>query len=169
MSVSLYQVTVPSHIQMLLSLSKILDKAIAYCEENEIKPEVVVNYRLSPNMAALPRQIQIATDTAKGSGARLTGATPPSYEDNETTFEELKERLTKTIDFLKSLDASAFEGAEEKQVELKLPNRTLEFTGLNYVNHFVNPNFYFHVTTAYAILRHAGVPLGKLDYLGGQL
>ncbi|MCG8673235.1 MAG: DUF1993 domain-containing protein [Pseudomonadales bacterium] len=169
MSVSLYQVTVPSHIHMLSSLSTILDKAIAYCEEKKIKPEVVVNYRLAADMAALPKQIQIATDTAKGAGARLTGATPPSYEDNEETFDELKERLAKTIDFLKSLDASAFAGAEDKQIELKLPSRTLEFTGLNYVNHFVNPNFYFHVTTAYAILRHAGVPLGKLDYLGGQL
>lgn len=92
----------------------------------------------------------------------------PSYEDNETTLAELKARLAKTIEFLKTLDPAAFEGAEDKTVELKLPKRTIEFTGLNYVNHFVNPNFYFHVTTAYAILRHAGVPIGKLDFLGGR-
>lgn len=168
MSVSLYQITVPSHIHALNNLSAILDKAADYCEEKGIKEEVLVNYRLAPDMAALPRQIQIASDTAKGAGARLSGAEMPSYEDNEATIEELKARLQKTIDYLKTLSPEDYEGAEDKEVELKLPSRTIEFTGLSYVNHFVNPNFYFHVTTAYAILRHAGVPLGKLDYLGGR-
>lgn len=168
MSISIYQTTIPSYISSLNNLASILDKALEFCEQKQIDPEVLINYRLAADMAALPRQIQIATDTAKGCGARLAGVEPPKYEDNESTFEELKERVNKTIEYLKSLDFEQFEGAEDKDVELKLPNRTIEFTGLNYVNHFVNPNFYFHVTTAYCILRHAGVPIGKMDYLGGR-
>lgn len=168
MSISIYQTTIPAFINSLQNLEAILNKALSFCEEKDIDPQVLLNYRLAVDMAALPKQIQIATDTAKGCGARLTGTEPPKYEDKETTFEELKERLGKTIDYLKSLDFAQFEGAEEKQVELKLPSRTIEFSGINYVNHFVTPNFYFHVTTAYCILRHAGVPLGKMDYLGGS-
>ena len=168
MSISLYQATIPVYISGLNNLSSILDKAVAYAEEKGISLDVLINYRLAADMHALPRQIQIATDTAKGCGARLTGAEPPSYEDNEKTFPELKERIAKTVDYLKSLDFEKFEGAEERHVELKMPRRTIEFTGLNYVNHFVTPNFFFHVTTAYCILRHAGVSIGKMDFLGGN-
>ena len=167
MSISLYQTTIPGLINSLQNLESILNKAQSFCEERDIKPEVLVNYRLAADMAPLPKQIQIATDTAKGCGARLSGTEAPKYADDETTFEELKARIAKTVEYLKSLDFALFEGVEDKHVELKLPSRTIEFTGLNYVNHFVIPNFYFHITTAYCILRHAGVPIGKMDYLGG--
>lgn len=168
MSISIYQTTIPVYINALNNLASILDKAVAYAEEKGIDENVLVNYRLAADMHGLPRQIQIATDTAKGCGARLSGAEPPSYEDNETSFPELKERIQKTIDYLKSLDFGDFEGAEERHIELKLPKRTIDFNGLSYVNHFVTPNFFFHVTAAYCILRHAGVAIGKMDFLGGQ-
>lgn len=168
MSISIYQTTIPAFINALNNLASILDKAVAHAEKKEIELDVLLNYRLAADMAALPKQIQIATDTAKGCGARLTGQEPPKYEDNESSFPELKSRIEKTVDYLKGLDFAQFEGAEERKVQLKLPNRTIDFSGLNYVNHFVTPNFYFHVTTAYCILRHAGVPIGKMDYLGGS-
>ena len=168
MSMSIYQTTIPVYINALNNLSSILDKAAAYAEEKGIDLEVLANYRLAVDMYPLPRHVQIATDTAKGCGARLTGVEPPSYEDNEASFPELKQRIEKTVDYLKSLDFGDFEGAEDREVELKLPNRSIEFSGLNYVNHFVTPNFFFHVTTAYCILRHAGVPVGKMDFLGGK-
>ncbi|MDX1695672.1 MAG: DUF1993 domain-containing protein [Ketobacteraceae bacterium] len=168
MSISIYQTTIPVYINALNNLSSILDKAVAYADEKGIDLDVLVNYRLAVDMHSLPRQVQIATDTAKGCGARLTGVEPPVYEDTETTFPELKQRIEKTVDYLKSLDFGEFEGAEEREVQLKLPSRTIDFNGLSYVNHFVTPNFFFHITTAYCILRHAGVPVGKMDFLGGK-
>lgn len=168
MNVSMYQTTLPGYIRALKNLDAILDKAATFCEEKNIKPDVLVNYRLAPDMHPLTTQIQIASDTAKGCAARLSGVEPPKYEDNETTLPELKARIAKTIDFLKSVSPEAIDGTEDKDIQLKFPNATLDFKGLDYVVHFVTPNFYFHVTTAYAILRHAGVPLSKYDYLGGR-
>ena len=123
--------------------------------------------RLASDMLPLKAQVYIATDGAKGCGARLAGVEIPKYEDTETSFADLRARCAKTIAFLKSLDRAAFKGAEDKQVVLKFPNTTFEFNGADYVGKFVLPNVYFHITTAYGILRNKGVALGKSDYLGG--
>jgi hypothetical protein len=146
---------------MLGSLNSVLGKGEA---QGGIDPG---DARLAPDMLPLKNQVYIATDTAKGCGARLAGVEIPKYEDVETTFPELKARIAKTIAFLKSLDPKAFDGAEKTPVVLKFPNATMEFDGKSYVNNFVLPNIYFHITTAYGILRNKGVPLGKRDYLGG--
>src|SRR5258708_21399963 len=127
-----------------------------------------VDARLAPDMLPLKAQVYIATDTAKGCGARLAGVEIPKYEDSETTFAELQARVAKTIAFLKTLDRRAFTGSESKEIVLKFPNVTFEFSGADYVGKFVLPNAYFHITTAYAILRNRGVALGKGDYLSGQ-
>ncbi len=163
---SMYRITLPSFIHALNSLNRILDKAIAFSEQKNIDSIVLVNTRLAPDMLPLANQIQIACDTAKGCGARLSGVEAPKYEDNEKTITELKERIDKTIAFLKSLEPTQIDGTEEKRVELKFPSFTMEFSGMDYVNQFALPNFYFHMTTAYNILRHCGVELGKRDFLG---
>ena len=162
MSISIYDVSIPPLIHMLGSLSSILAKADAHggIDANDA--------RLAPDMLPLKNQVYIATDGAKGCGARLAGVEIPKFEDTETTFPELQARVAKTIAFLKSLDKNAFEGAETKDIVLKFPNSTFEFTGSSYVQNFVLPNTYFHITVAYAILRSRGVVLGKGDYLGGQ-
>jgi hypothetical protein len=118
-------------------------------------------------MLPFVKQVQIATDTAKGAAARLGGVDVPAYPDDEATFAELHQRLQKTIDFMESVDAAGFAGSETREIVLKFPSRTIEFTGLNYLTGFAIPNLFFHVTTAYAILRHSGAPLGKTDFLGG--
>lgn len=166
MSISMYQVSVPVFIRMLNNLSNLLKKGEEYAEAKNIAPEVIINSRLYPNMFPLSRQIQIASDAAKGCGARLAGQKPPSYEDNEKTFPELYERINKTISFLDTLTPEQIDGSEERTIELKLPKYEVTFTGLLFLLHFSMPQFYFHVTTAYDILRHNGVELGKLDYLG---
>ena len=122
--------------------------------------------RLAPDMYNLIRQVQVSTDMAKGCGGRLAGAEIPKFEDTETSFAELQDRLTRAVTFLKGLDRSAFDGAEDKAVTLKFPNAEFHFNGRDYLNNFAMPNVYFHITTAYAILRHKGVPLGKPDFLG---
>jgi hypothetical protein len=161
MAYDIYDATVPSLIHMLGSLSNVLSKGDAH---GGIDPNEA---RLAPDMLPLKAQVYIATDGAKGCGARLAGADIPKYEDVETTFPELKARVTKTIAFLKTLDRKSFAGAENKEIVLKFPNTTLEYRGGDYVNKFVLPNVYFHITIAYAILRNRGVVLGKPDYLGG--
>ena len=161
MSYSLYDATIPPMIHMLGSLSSILAKGEAH---GGIDPNEA---RLAPDMLPLKAQVTIASDTAKGAGARLAGVEIPKFEDTETTFAELKARVAKTVDFLKSLDKKAFDGAGERQIVLKFPKNTFEFTGVDYANKFVLPNVYFHITAAYAILRNRGVALGKSDYLGG--
>jgi hypothetical protein len=118
-------------------------------------------------MHPFTRQIQIASDSAKGAGARLSGGEAPSFPDTETTFPELQARIAKTIDFLKSVDPSKLAGAENRNVELKTPNRTFNLTGAQFITGFALPNFFFHVTTAYGLLRHKGIEIGKMDYLGG--
>ena len=165
MSLTMHQAAVPPVIRTLNALSAILDKAAAHCEARKIDPSVLLNYRLAPDMYPLARQIQVVTDQAKGMAARLGGAEVPSYADTETTFDELRARLAKTIDFVQSISPEAFEGSEDRQITLKMRvERT--FSGRDYAFGFVLPNFYFHAATAYDILRHAGVELSKMDFMG---
>jgi len=165
--INMYAATVPVVLNGLNNLKKILTKAETWAAEKGVKEETVLNARLALDMLPFSKQIQLVSDTAKGAAARLSGVDVPSYADTETTFAELHERLQKTIDFVKSVDATGFEGSESRQIVMTFPSRTMEFTGLAYLTGFAIPNFFFHVTTAYAILRHSGVPLGKPDFLGG--
>ncbi|MGH9906131.1 MAG: DUF1993 domain-containing protein [Pyrinomonadaceae bacterium] len=166
MTISMYQASVPASIRMLNNLSAILEKAAAHAEAKKIDPAVLTNSRLYPDMLPLARQIHIATDQAKGCGARLAGVEPPKFEDKETTFPELIARIEKTISFLRELKPEQIDGSEEKTITLQVRNNTLTFEGMPYLLNFALPNFYFHVTTAYDILRHCGVEIGKRDYLG---
>ena len=161
MAYDIYDASIPPLIHMLGGLATILSKGEAH---GGIDP---AEARLAPDMLPLKAQVYIATDGAKGCGARLAGVEIPKYEDTETSFAELRARVTKTIAFLKTLDRKSFAGAENKEIILKFPSATLEYKGGDYVNKFVLPNVYFHITTAYGILRNLGVKLGKPDYLGG--
>mgnify|MGYP001230990173 CR=1 FL=1 len=163
---SLYDASVPVLIRGLNNLSAILDKAEAHAAAGGPSTDVLAEMRLAPDMLPLARQIHLASDSAKGCGARLAGVPVPSYPDTEKTFAELKQRIARTVDFLEGLDAAQVDGAEDRTVTLKLGGKDVAFTARDYLFGFVVPNFFFHVTTAYAILRHAGVPLGKRDYLG---
>ena len=167
MSQFMYQATVPVMVRMLGNLKKILKKAEKHAAAKKIQPEVLLNARLSPDMFPLTRQIQIATDTAKGCAARLAGKKIPVYKDTEKTFSQLYQRLDRTMAFLKKAPRKDIAGSENREIVLQFPSMTLKFTGEEYLYRFVLPNFYFHVTTAYAILRHSGVAIGKRDYLGG--
>lgn len=160
------QASTPAVLRTLDSLASILDKAIAFCEMRKIDPSVLVNYRLYPDMFPLSRQVQIACDSAKGMAARLGGKDVPSFPDTEGTLVELIARIKKTTDFVKSVPASAIDGSEGKEIVLKIGGNEMKFTGRDYLLSFVLPNFYFHVTAAYAILRHCGVEIGKKDFLG---
>lgn len=166
MSMSMYDASVPALVRALTNLSAILDKAAAYAAARKIDPAVLLQARLFPDMLPLTRQVQIACDTAKGAAARLAAVEIPKHEDNETTLTELKQRIAKTLDFIKSLSAAQFKDAEGRAIELKFPSITLHFVGSRYLTDFVLPNLYFHVSIAYALLRHNGVELGKSDYLG---
>ena len=166
MALSLFDVSIPVLVRGLSNLSIIIDKAAAHAEAKKLDATALAQARLFPDMFPLTRQVQITCDTAKGAAGRLAGIDTPKHEDNETTLPELKQRIAKTLDFIKGVKASQLEGAETRSIELKGPNRTLTFTGLSYVNNFVLPNFYFHESIAYAILRHNGVEVGKADYLG---
>ena len=163
----LYESSVPVFIHFLRSLSAILKKGEAHCAAKKIDPAVMLGMRLAPDMFPLSRQVQIASDAAKGAGARLAGVAVPSFPDEEKTFEELQARISKTIDFLSGLSKEQFEGGEARAISLKAGGRELTFTGAAYLETWAKPNFYFHATTAYAILRHGGVELGKSDYLAG--
>jgi uncharacterized protein len=165
MSLSMYQASIPAFFQMLNNLSVILDKADAHARNHEIDPEVL-NYRLAPDMLPFVRQIQIAADLAKGSAARLAGVEVPKHDDTEKTFADLKARLTKTATFVQSFKPGDIEGSEDREISLKLGEHAMSFKGQPYLVHFVMPNFYFHCTTAYDILRHCGVELGKRDFIG---
>jgi hypothetical protein len=169
MTISMYQASVPTLVRGLTNLNTILGKAQAHAAAKQIEPSVFVNARLYPDMLPLVGQVFIATDTAKGCAARLAGVDAPKYDDVEATFDELIARVQKTIDYLKEFDAAPFEGAESRTVTLKMRNGPVEFTGISYLQNFALPNFYFHITTAYDILRHHGVELGKLDFLGSPL
>ena len=166
MSLSLYHVSAPELARMLGNLKGILQKAEAYADAKKIEHQVLLQARLYPDMFPLLRQVQTACDNAKGGAARLAGAAVPVHEDNEKSFADLYARIDKTVAFIQTLNAAQFEGAEDRKIELVFPGITLNFTGLSYLNTFVLPNFYFHATTVYAILRHNGVELGKMDFLG---
>jgi len=166
MAFTLYQAAVPPVVQILDALTAILDKAAAFCEERKIDPAVLITDRLAPDMFPFARQIQIATDQAKGMAARLAGIEVPSFSDTETSFAELKARIAKTLDFVKSIAPSQVEGAESREILLNLAGTEVKFTGERFLINFALPNFYFHATTAYDILRHNGVPLGKRNFLG---
>lgn len=168
MAITIYDQFVPVFSQMLSALDNVLGKAEGDAAVRKIDPEVFLNARLAPDMLSFTRQVQIATDQAKGAASRLTGQDPPKWADDEKTFADLHARIAKTIAHLQSVKPDQFEGAEARTVELKFPNASFSFTGKDYWLKFVIPNFYFHYTTAYAILRHNGVPIGKGDFLGGR-
>lgn len=168
MSISMYQASVPVFTHMLGALSHVLSKGETNAAERKIDPAVLLNARLAPDMFPLKGQIQLASDHAKGAPSRLTGREMPRYEDNEETFAELQARIAKTRDYLATFAESDFEGAEERPITIKGRLRELNFTGLEYLQNFALPNFFFHVTTAYDILRHNGVPLSKVDFLSGR-
>jgi len=164
---NMYDASVPVFTHFLRSLSAILKKAEAHCAAKKIDPSIILSARLAPDMFALTRQVQIASDAAKGAGARLTGIAVPSWPDEEKTFDELQARIAKTIEFLASLKPEQFAGAETRDIMIKAGGRELNFKGFTYLETYAKPNFYFHVTTAYAILRHNGIELGKPDFLAG--
>jgi hypothetical protein len=166
MNISMYNASVPVFVRMLRNLAAFLAKAEAHATERKIDPAVLLGCRLSPDMFPLARQVQIASDSAKGGAARLAGVEVPSYADEEKTFGELVERCNKTVAFLEGLDEKAFAGSEDREVSWQTRSGAKSMVGLPYLLNQVLPNFYFHVTTAYAILRHNGVPLGKKDFLG---
>jgi hypoxanthine-DNA glycosylase len=165
MSISLYQIAVPPVVKILRNLNTILDKAAAHCTAKKIDPTVLLTSRLFPDMFAFTRQIQITTDQAKGMAARLAGVEVPSYADTEASFDDLKDRISRTVAFIESLPAENFEGAETRPIHLKFGTNEFNFIGLGYLTDFVLPNFYFHATTAYDILRHNGVDIGKRDFV----
>lgn len=162
----MYQASVPPIIKTLSNLRTLLEKAASHTEAKKIEPSVLINARLYPDMFPLSRQVQIATDMAKGAASRLAGQEVPKYEDNEATFSELVARLDKTIALLECFKPEDIDGSEDNTITLPMRDRTLTFKGQPYLIDYVLPNIYFHVTTAYAILRHNGVEIGKKDYLG---
>jgi hypothetical protein len=166
MSLSMYQASVPVFLRALGTLSAILHKAAAHAEAKKIDPSVLVNARLYPDMLPLTRQIQIATDHARGAGARLAGLERPAYPDTEASFDELQERIAKTVAYLKTLKPEQIDGSEQRAVTIPTRGNDMQFHGQPYLLDFAFPNFWFHAVTAYAILRHCGVEIGKQDFLG---
>lgn len=166
MSVSLYDVSVPIFTLSLSNLAVILDKAAGHAEVKKVDPKVLPGARLIIDMLPLSSQIQIACDTAKGAAARLAGIEVPKHEDTEATLAELQARVAKTLEFIKTIEPEQLQGAETREIVLQFPQSSLKFTGINYLTNFALPNFFFHVTMAYALLRKNGVDLGKRDFLG---
>ena len=162
----MYQASVPVFVRALNNLAAILEKAAAHSEVRKIDPAVLINFRLYPDMLPLAKQIQIASDSAKGGVARLAGSEPPKYEDNEASIPELVARLRKTVAYLESIKPEQLDGSEDKTVTWKTQTSTRTMQGMPYLLSHVTPNVYFHVTTAYAILRHCGLEIGKQDFLG---
>lgn len=166
MAFSMSRASIPVFEIGLNALSANLDKAAAFAAAKKIDSAVLVSTRLAPDMFPLSRQIQIATDQAKNGSARLAGVEAPKYEDNETTIDQLKARIAKTVAYIKTLDARQIDGAADRQISFPVGPNKGQMKGDDYLNHFVLPNFYFHITTAYDILRHCGVEVGKRDFLG---
>lgn len=166
MQISMYQATVPPITHSLNNLIAILEKGAAHAEAKKIDPTVLINSRLYPDMFPLGKQVQIASDIARRGVARLAGVEPPAFADKETTFPELIDRLQRTIAYLNTLTPEQIDGSEEKAIDLPVGAETMTFQGMPFLLYFVHPNVYFHVTTAYDILRHNGVELGKMDFLG---
>lgn len=166
MTISMYQVAVPSLVRSLNNLVTILEKGAIHAEAKKIDPSILIASRLSPDMLPLSRQVHIASDIARRGVARLAGVEAPAIEDNETTFAELGDRLRNVVSFIESFTPEQIDGSEEKVITLSIGKETMTFAGQSYLLFFVLPNVYFHVTTAYDILRHCGVELGKRDFLG---
>ena len=168
MPYSMSQAALPTLEIGLKALSALLDKADAYAVAKKVDPAVLLNTRLAPDMFSLTGQVQMATDLAKNGVSRLAGVEPPRFEDTEKTLEQLKERIAKTVTYVKSIDATQIDASAQRQLSFPLgPKNKGEMNAADYLNHFLLPNFYFHLTTAYDILRHCGVELSKPDYLGG--
>ena len=168
MTISMSNSSIPVCTLMLTNLSHLLDKAQAFAQAKKIDPSVLVNDRLAPDMFAFARQVQISCDAAKNGLARLAGVEPPKFEDHEKTIDELKTRIQQTLDFIATIDAAKVDGTEAKEITFPAgPNVTRTMKGQDYLLKWMLPNLFFHVTTAYGILRHNGVDVGKLDYLLG--
>ena len=167
MTVSMYKISVPIFIQFLTSLSAVLDKTAAYAEAKKVEPSVLLNTRLAPDMFPLGRQVRAATDHAVNACGRLAGVELPTLPNADSTIPELKDRIAKTIDFLKGLKPAQIDGSEDKEIKIPFPSGAVrEFTGQSLLLNNSLPNFYFHCTTAYDILRHCGIELGKRDFMG---
>jgi uncharacterized protein len=166
MTISMYQASVPVIIRSLTNLAAILEKAAAHAEAKKIDQSVFLNSRLFPDMLPLVKQIHIATDITRRGVARLAEVDPPAFEDNETTFAELIDRIHNNITYLNTLTPAQIDGSEEKTITLTVGKQTMTFQGLPYLTGFILPNLYFHTTTTYNILRHNGLELGKIDFLG---
>ena len=166
MTISMYQASVPVFIRTLGNLKSILEKAAAHAQERKIDESAFMTARLFPDMLAFNRQVQIATDFARGTAARLAGSEPPSYEDKEQTFADLIARVERTVAFLRTLSPAQVDGSEGREIVRPIRGEPKKFTGLDYLLQYALPNFYFHTTTAYAILRHNGLVIGKGDFIG---
>lgn len=168
MTLSMSSASLPACTRMLTNLSHILSKAEQFVEAKKIDPTALTTYRLAPDMFPFTRQVQIACDAAKNGVARLSGVEAPKFDDTETSFEQLQERIRKTLAFIATVPAAAIDGTEEKEFTFPAgPGKTRTMKGQDYLNHWMLPNLYFHITTAYTILRHNGVDVGKVDYLMG--
>jgi hypothetical protein len=166
MTVAVYDISIPALSRGLTNLSALLDKAAAHAAAKKYDSLVLAQSRIYPDMHPLTRQVQIACDTAKGAAARLANVDVPKHDDTETTLDELKQRIAKTLDFLKTVNAAQVNSAESRTIEIKFPNGAWKFTAVAYITDFVLPNFYFHVSMVYALLRKSGVEIGKTDFLG---
>jgi uncharacterized protein len=166
MTISMYQASIPPMVRALNNLVVILEKGAAHAETKRIDPTVLINTRLYPDMFPLAKQVQIVSDVTRRGAARLAGLEAPAMEDNETTFPDLIARVKKTISYLKTLTSEQIDGSEQKTIILPMGKESMTFEGMPYLLYFILPNLYFHITTAYGILRHCGVELGKMDFLG---
>ncbi|MDO6413151.1 DUF1993 domain-containing protein [Sphingomonas sp. BIUV-7] len=166
MTLSMYQASVPMFVRQFKALSAIIEKGEAHAAATGLDPNAIFEARLAPDMLPFPKQIQIASDMAKGGIARLAGLTPPSWADDEADLPALRERLAKTIAYIESIPADQVDGSEEREIMLKAGPNELQFTGQDYLLGFVIPNVFFHLTTAYGLLRQKGVAIGKRDFLG---
>ena len=166
MKISMYEASIPTFLLTLRNLKAILQKGVAHAEAKKFEPALLATTRLAVDMLPLTRQVQIASDAAKGAAARLAGVDPPKFEDNEQTLADLIARVDKTIDYLQSFKPEQLDGSEDRTITIPTPRQTFTFPGLLFLRHWALPNFFFHVTTAYNLLRHNGVEIGKADYLG---
>jgi hypothetical protein len=167
LSLTLYDASIPLYVRMLRNLAAFLEKAEAHAGEKGLDPASLTSARLAPDMAPLTGQVQMASDAAKGGAARLAGIEPPSMPDTESTFAELKDRVERTIFYLETIERDRINSGEGRPIEMKFPGATMTFSARDFLFQFSVPNFLFHVTTAYDVLRHKGVPLGKMDFLAG--
>jgi hypothetical protein len=167
MAISMFQASVPVFVRMLTNLKAILRKASEHAQNRKFDETALLQARLFPDMFTLVQQVQLASDFARGTAARLAGREPPSYEDSEKSFVELVERIDRTLDYLSSVKAADIDGSEGREIVRPIRGEPKKFTGMNYLLQFALPNFFFHTTTAYAILRHNGAAIGKADFIGG--